>query len=1045
MTVRGSVVQLSLRAQAPAGVFNSPRLAGRGVQVLALAAVYAIVGRFGLAIAPVHSFASLVWPPTGIALATLLLGGARLWPGVALGAFLVNAWTGAPVFVAAGMSVGNTLEALLGAHLICRFGVRAGSLERVRNVVAFIVLGALLSTTLSATVGVSSLLAGGLVTSADLADTWRVWWLGDAVGALVVGSSILAWRGSARRPLDARRRTEAALLVGSLITATLLVFLRPAAAAAGGIVQACMLIPLLMWGALRFELRGATAAVFLASAIAVAATALGRGPFAQESSSGGLLYLQAFMAIVATAVLVVGAVTAERADALRRCELADEALRGSEDELRRITNTTPLMLTRCSSDLRYLFVNRAYAQMLGRSPDEISGKPIVQIMGAQGYETIRPYVEAVLRGRKVEYEDDVHFEGVGDRTLHVTYAPDANERGDVIGWVASIIDITDRKRAEAEARSLAQFPEENPNPVMRASMDGSVLYANRAARELLHGSGTQDGRLPQVLLEALPRVPQRSTIRDLELSSAPDRVHVFTLSRSAGEGHVNLFGLDITDRKRAEDALREANRRKSEFLGVLSHELRNPLAPIRNALHLLHRGPEDAVRASRATAVIERQTNQLARLVDDLLDVTRISRGKIQLRRHRVELTELVRYTVEDHRPAFDARGVALGVRIVPGPIWIDADAARLTQVVGNLLQNAAKFTRPHGHVAVRVERDGAAHASIRVSDDGIGIHSEVLPSIFEPFTQADDSLDRSLGGLGLGLSLSKAIVEMHGGRVEAKSPGLGRGTELTVSLPVLTDVGGEREPAPARRRPPAVRRRVLVIDDNVDAAEMLRETLAMSDHEVAVAHDGEDGLAKARAFKPDIVICDIGLPTLDGYEVARRIRADRTLSPELIAVTGYALPEDQAKAFEAGFHHHLAKPFDLTALEALLAEVSAKPAAHRVLIVDDHDDVRSNIREMLEAEGWNVEEARSGIQTFELLARFAPDVILLDDRIPDMDRDEVLRRLRANDPAPRVVLMTASADVRQLTLGHGLRVYVPRPFGDEDLIEILEQTIAPS
>jgi CheY-like chemotaxis protein len=213
----------------------------------------------------------------------------------------------------------------------------------------------------------------------------------------------------------------------------------------------------------------------------------------------------------------------------------------------------------------------------------------------------------------------------------------------------------------------------------------------------------------------------------------------------------------------------------------------------------------------------------------------------------------------------------------------------------------------------------------------------------------------------------------------------------------------------------------------------------------VAVAHDGEDGLAKARAFKPDIVICDIGLPTLDGYEVARRIRADRTLSPELIAVTGYALPEDQAKAFEAGFHHHLAKPFDLTALEALLAEVSAKPAAHRVLIVDDHDDVRSNIREMLEAEGWNVEEARSGIQTFELLARFAPDVILLDDRIPDMDRDEVLRRLRANDPAPRVVLMTASADVRQLTLGHGLRVYVPRPFGDEDLIEILEQTIAPS
>jgi PAS domain S-box-containing protein len=811
-------------------VSRSSPLANRSVQILALAGVYVIVGRFGLAIAPVHLFASLVWPPTGIALAALLRGGTHLWPGIALGAFIVNAWTGAPVLVAAGITVGNTLEALLGAHLIRRVGERAPSLERVRNVLAFIVLGALLSTILSATVGVSSLLAGGLVPRGDVAETWRVWWLGDAVGDLVVGSLLLAWSGSPRRPLDRRRRTEAAALVGFLIAATLFVFLHPPVAAAAGFVHACLLIPLLMWGALRFEMRGATAAVFLASAIALAGTAIGRGPFVGNSLSGSLLHLQAFMAIVAAAVLIVGAVTAERGEALRRAERGDQALRRSEDELRRITDVTPLMLTRCSRDLRYAFVNRAYAQMLGRTPEQVSGKPIIEVMGAHGYETIRPHVEAVLQGRRVEYEDDVHFEGIGSRSLHVAYVPDENEDGEVVGWIGSIVDVTVRKHAEA--------------------------------------------------------------------------------------------------------AVEEANRRKSEFLGVLSHELRNPLAPIRNALHVMRLAPEGSDRAQRAMAVIERQTEHLTRLVDDLLDVTRISRGKIQLRRHRVELTELVRHAVDDHRPVFDARSIALSEHMDVGPLWIDADATRVTQVVGNLLQNSAKFTTAQGRVAVSVARAGPAHAAIRVTDDGIGIDPEVLPSIFDAFTQADESLDRSFGGLGLGLALVKALVEMHGGHVEARSAGLGRGTEFTVSLPLGADDAGWQAP-PEARRVPGARRRVLVIEDNLDAAEMVRETLEMSDHEVAVARDGEDGLVRVHAFKPDIVICDIGLPGLNGYEVARRIRADGSLSPTLIALTGYALPEDQAKAFEAGFHHHLAKPFEFAALEELLAKGERQAA-------DAIDDRRS-------------------------------------------------------------------------------------------------------
>jgi PAS domain S-box-containing protein len=890
-----------------------------GAQILALAGLYALVGRLGLAVAPVHFFASLVWAPTGVSLAVLLRGGLRYWPGVALGAFLVNAWTGAPVPVAVGLGAGNTLEAVVGAHLIGRAAGQAWSFDRLRGVLAFIVLGALVSTTLSASIGVSSLFAAGLVPRADVAVTWRVWWLGDAVGNLVVASLLLAWT-SPRTPAPRdRRRTEAAALGAVLIAATLFVFFSPPVTARTGFLQACMLIPLLMWGAVRFEMRGATAAIFLASSIAVAGTASGLGPFVHESVSASLLHQQAFMAIVAVAVLIVGAVTAERGEALRRCETGEKALRERENELRLVTGGTPLMLTRCSRDLRYRFVNRAYARMLGRTPDQLAGRSIVEIIGAQGYETIRPHVEAVLRGRIVEYEDDVHLEGVGSRSLHVVYVPEQDGRGDVVGWLASITDVTDRARAEAEARSLAQFPEQNPNPVLRALRDGSVVYANAPARELLDEMGSRDGTLPRVLLDVVQGIPAKSTIRDLEVPSGRGGVYVFTLSRGAAEEHVNLFGLDITERKRAEESLREANLRKNEFLGVLSHELRNPLAPIQNSLHILEHAPEGSEQAARARAVIARQTHHLTRLVDDLLDVTRISRGVIQLHRAPVELGALARHAVEDHRPLFSSRSLALDLRTDSDPLWIDADATRVTQIIGNLLHNAAKFTNAQGHVSVDVALE-AGRAVIRVTDDGVGIAPELLPHVFEPFTQAEATLHRTLGGLGLGLALVKGLVELHGGEVTAKSDGAGRGSEVTVRLPVLGTVGPAPEDPAARVTPS--RRRVLVIEDNVDAAESLKESLELSGHEVAVARDGNEGLARARSFRPEVVLCDIGLPGIDGYEVARRIRADSSLSPLLVAVSGYALPEDQRKAHEAGFDRHLSKPFQFREVDEVLATV---------------------------------------------------------------------------------------------------------------------------
>jgi len=373
--------------------------------------------------------------------------------------------------------------------------------------------------------------------------------------------------------------------------------------------------------------------------------------------------------------------------------------------------------------------------------------------------------------------------------------------------------------------------------------------------------------------------------------------------------------------ERAEEALRAADRRKTEFLAVLSHELRNPLAPVQNALWLLDRAEPHGEQANRARQVIQRQLAHLGRIVDDLLDVTRITRGKVILQRARVDAVELVRRTIEDYQPLFAERGIRVVQHLEPVPLWLDADATRISQAVGNLLQNAAKFVERGGEVDIAVTHAPTGSVLIRVRDDGIGIAPEMVRRIFEPFTQADDSLDRSRGGLGLGLSLVKGFVELHGGSVEVRSEGPGKGAEFQIRLPVAPE---NAVLPPAHHQPVRIaRRRVLVIEDNADAADTLRDLLLMWGHEVQVAYDGREGLATACAFRPDLVLCDIGLPAMDGYEVARAIRAEPALtSLLLVALTGYATPEDRRRAAAAGFHRHLAKPVAIEQLEDVLAAV---------------------------------------------------------------------------------------------------------------------------
>jgi PAS domain S-box-containing protein len=385
---------------------------------------------------------------------------------------------------------------------------------------------------------------------------------------------------------------------------------------------------------------------------------------------------------------------------------------------------------------------------------------------------------------------------------------------------------------------------------------------------------------------------------------------------------VTWFGTntDVTKEREAEEALREADRRKDEFLATLAHELRNPLAPIRNGLHILRVSGSDGGVAERIYEIMDRQVGHLVRLVDDLMEVSRITLGKLELRTEPVDLQDLVRSAVETCRPFIDAARHQLDISLPPEPIILDGDPVRLSQVLANLLNNAAKYTDEGGQIRLAVERKGSS-AVISIRDTGMGIAAEMLPRIFDPFIQVDQNPDRAAGGLGIGLTLVRTLVSMHGGTSEARSDGPGRGSEFVVRLPIVAP--------PARAHNGTVRggraatvgaRRILVVDDNRDAAESLAMLLKTLGAEVVTAHDGAGALQALHAFRPAVALLDIGMPGMDGLEVARRARQ----TPEgqavtLIALTGWGQAEDRRQSKKAGFDHHLVKPVDPLALQVLL------------------------------------------------------------------------------------------------------------------------------
>jgi signal transduction histidine kinase len=657
-----------------------------------LLVVYFAAGKFGLAnFAVIHPSAAAVWLPTGIALAALLLGGMRLTPAVFVGALLVNVTTSGSVVSSVGVALGNTLEAVIGATLVTRFASGRGAFSSAAGLLKFTLLAGFLSTTVSASIGVASLLLGGEAAQVDSPAIWFTWWLGDAAGAVLVTPLIvLWWTNRAWAGWTARTAAEAVLLLAAIGFVGGMTFFHPALAR---YPLAFLSLAPLVWAALRFGPREIATAVVVLAAVATAATAAGRGPFAVGTPNESLLVLQAFLVLMAMTALPMGALTVERRALLERERAA---------------------------------------------------------------------------------------------------------------------------RAHADA----------------------------------------------------------------------------------------------------------ASRAKDEFLAILSHELRNPLAAISTAAAVLDSGPRASDDAARFVASIRRQSQHLARLIDDLLDIGRMTANKLILRKEPVELADAVRRCVD---ALATTRGLEAGrIRLALAPVWIDADPVRITQIVENLVGNALKHTAAGKRIRVSV-RDLGAVAELCVEDEGLGIAPELLPRVFDPFTQGEQGLDRSVGGLGLGLTLVRRLVELHEGAVEARSGGADRGSVFIVrfpsrSQPTAVSTSGASEARP-EGRPAARARRLLIVEDNVDARQSLRALLEALGHEVHEAGDGESGVAAALELRPDLVFVDIGLPRADGYEVARRLRAAK-LPARLVALTGYGRDADLQRAGEAGFDAHLLKPASLEQLQAAIDAV---------------------------------------------------------------------------------------------------------------------------
>jgi len=651
---------------------------------------------------------------------------------------------------------------------------------------------------------------------------------------------------------------------------------------------------------------------------------------------------------------------------------AEQALRDSEQRLRSVMELMPVGVYMCEAPSGVIqFFNRSAAELWGREPklgdteDLFCGSHRLFWPDGTPLRHAETPMAQVLRGGPPVRDQKVVIERPDSSriTAQVNIDPVLGATGQIVGAINVFQDVTERE----ELFEKLQHSEELfrrlvfalPAAVYTTDRQGRItLYNDQAAkmwgrrpeigRDLWCGSHRifrQDGTpMPHEQCPMAVTLHEGRAVRGQEiLVERPDGERFYVLPYpellrdTTGEvvGAVNML-VDITDRKRAEQELVErseqierlaqelaaADRRKNEFLATLAHELRNPLAPIRHGLQLLQMSLENPDIQQQALGVIERQVRQMVRLIDDLLDISRITSNKLQLRKEHIELAATIHNALETTRPLLEAAGHEVTLLLPPDPVYVEADPTRLAQVFTNLLNNSAKYTEKGGHIWLTVEMQ-SGEVVVAVRDNGIGITAEHLPHLFEMFSQAAPALERSGGGLGVGLALVRGMVELHGGSIEARSEGLGRGSEFVIRLPAAASPVHEqpRRAVDERESRQGSRRRVLIADDHRDSTDSLSLLLELRGHEVWTANDGQEAVEAARTHHPDVALLDIGMPELNGYEVARRIRQEPWgKRMRLVAITGWGQDDDKQRARAAGFDYHLTKPVSLDELEDLLA-----------------------------------------------------------------------------------------------------------------------------
>jgi len=753
------------------------------------------------------------------------------------------------------------------------------------------------------------------------------------------------------------------LSLGVTVTVALVVLLLRQSGQGESILMP-FLLPVLI-GAVHGGLGPGLSATFLGAVLGTYFTLPPLGSLGAEATAEWIplgVFVSVGLAITLLTHLWQAALAARELQA--RQQLEDEIFRRKQAEERLRTERDRLIVTLTSvgdaavvtdPEGRIDLFNPTAQSLTGWSQDEARSQPLENVFRVLNEETRQPIenpVEKVLRtGAVVGLANHTVLIARDGREIPISdsAAPIRGSDGRLLGVILIFRDVTESRRAElalAESEALYRaIGESIPFGAWICEPNGNIRYLSDSFLQMTGmtlGECMQAGWTSRVHPEDLQPILDhwRYCVKagcfwdyEYRIRSA-DGSYRYILSRGvpirSAEGKVTAWAgmnLDITDMKQLQDALvrkteelTAADRQKDEFLATLAHELRNPLAPIMSAVQILHRTGGAGPQYAWARDVIERQTKHLTRLVDDLLDISRIGRGKITLNKQPLELATIINHAMETSRPLIQAHGHSISLSLPSEPVWIEGDLIRIAQVVSNLLNNAAKYSEPNRQVWLTATTENG-QAVIRVRDAGVGISPEVLPRIFDLFAQADRSLDRAKGGLGIGLSLVKQLVDLHGGSVEAKSEGLGKGSEFIVRLPLLSDRPAEQSIAaqtPDTEQRAA--RRVLVVDVNADVVEGLSLLLELEGCEVERAADGPTALSVAQRFAPDVVLLDIGLPAMDGCEVAQKLRAmPQTRQALLIAISAYG--QDRYRCLTVGFDHHFIKPVRLEDITRVIAE----------------------------------------------------------------------------------------------------------------------------